>query len=847
MTAPVPPSPAQGRTLVRPKLAAGAQAPPAGFLSRGLLRTAKAACAGGAVVAVGLAVLPAPRGSESFDLAFHDWRAAGPLFDGTSPVPSAGETVAPRQPAPPPMFDAGPTMLAERPGRRPNRRVAALGDAPGGPVADTPAAPLRPADRPVRDERPAADDREPASDIEDELWNDEPPAESDPERGARPPAAEKAVPPAALLGPPAAAAPADPPEANGDDSAALAAELAELRAEVTRLARTPADSPLPPPVSRNAETVAAPPAPLFPDLPPDPAARFDLDLGDGLPLPSVLASLGRASGLNVVAAEDVTGTVTASLRGVTAEEALTALGRAHGFTHSRDGRFVYVTSRAAATAAAEAARARAAADATASRRVVTRLYRPHYVSAQEVVALLTPLLTPGVGVAQATAPAAVGLPLSGEDGGGDSLAQRDAVVVRDYPEALTEIDALLAELDVPPAQVAIEAVILRVALTDETSLGVNFALLDDATNALAVTGAGTVLASATGVPGTAGSVRAVRAAAAAAAVPRYGAGFSTGAAAAGLRLGTVSGKISSFVEALEAYGAVSTVATPSVRVLNKQRGEVVIGQRLGFRTTVVNGAAAAENVQFIDAGTKLVLRPFVAPDGLIRMEVHPEKSTGVIDANGIPQLDTTEVTTNVMVRDGQTVLIAGLMEDTITHDTTGIPVLGSLPLVGGAFRQTKERVTKSELIVLLTPRIVREGPAAARGAYLYAEGKAAIGRAAAGAPAHGRLPKAARLHREAGAAFCEGDLREAWRKSSEAVRYNPHEPRYAFLRRDVAAALCARGDRPTAWTVRRSGDWTDPRILNGPTLDLPAPCPPGCRCGACAGGVARRPRRRRPI
>ena len=849
MTAPAPPT-------LPPKLSRASA--PAGFLSGGLLRTAKLATAAGAGMALTLAVLPAPRASESFEVAMTDWRSRGAWFPGPA-APNGDpadvlkelerESAAPVSPLP-----AAPTLLADADadaaapddGAPAAPRFAALDPSPGGPRTDSPAAPL--ADRPAR--RPAtAPDPDPFGDFE---------FDSGP-----------AVPPAALVD-----LADDPPT---DAAFPVADPLGAVRSGgggPARVAQTPVDSRERVRVSRVRETTAPPvpaeplprdraegigrdllndrPAPVFPAGRGEPVAggafaddgeaRFDLDLGAGAPLPAVLASLGRASGLNVVAGEGVTGTVTASLRGVTAEEALTALGRAHGFTHRREGRFVYLTGRAAADAERAAAETQRLAAEAASRRVVTRLYRPHYVPAGEVVSLLTPLLTPGVGVAQATLPPVVGLPLSGEEAGGDSLAQRDAVVVRDYPEVLTEIDALLEQLDVPPAQVAIEAVILRVALTDETSLGVNFALLDEAARGLAVSGAGVALAGATGIPGTAAAGGAAGGAVQAANAV-YGTGF-TAAEQAGLRLGTVAGSVSSFVEALERFGSVSTVATPSVRVLNKQRGEVVIGRRLGYRTTVVNGATAAENVQFIDAGTKLVLRPFVAPDGLIRLEVHPEKSAGIIDAQGIPQLDTTEVTTNVMVRDGQTVLIAGLIEESVTEDTTGIPVLGTLPLVGGAFRTTTERIEKSELVVLLTPRVVREPVDAARGAWLEAAGRAALDRAAAGVPDHGRLPRAARLHAEARRAYCAGDLREAWRKASEALRLRPTEPAYAALRRDVAAALLARGETPPPLdgpAVRRL-DRPGPAGRPGPGRP-PGPRPAGAR--RVRPGVRLPPLRRR--
>ena len=723
---------------------------------------------------------------------------ASPVRPSRPPLPVLSADPAPADPAPAEPYDADaePLVLDAEP--------LVLDAEPGGPgLADAPGVPdaggASPVPVPVIESlpEPPADDPAPAADV--------------------PPAPVPPIPPA----------PAEPVVIQ-TDAVEPEAPAAVLPAGWTAVA-----------VASAAATPGSQDAPVEPGAA-EPAARFDLDLSDGAALPAVLSTLARVGGLNVVAAEDVTGTVTATLHDVTVEEVLTALGRAHGFTHERVGNVIYVATLAAARARADEALAREAAAVAASRRVVTTLYRPHYVSAVDVAALIAPLLTPEVGLATATAPAEIGVGLDGANAGGDSLTQRDAVLVRDYPEVHEEIAGLLRAFDVPPAQVAIEAVILRVALNDETTLGVNFALLDDAARGLAVSGAGAALTGATGIPGAsavtaagaAGGVGGVAGAAGEVARP-FGTAFSA-ATTAGLKVGTVAGSVSSFVEALERFGTVSTVATPSVRVLNKQRGEVIIGRRLGYKTTVVNGAAAVENVQFIDAGTKLVLRPFVAPDGLIRLEVHPEKSTGVIDAAGVPQIATTEVTTNVMARDGQTVLIAGLIEETANEESAGVPVLGSLPVIGRAFRQTTERIDRSELVVLLTPRLVDEPADAARGAWLRCRGEEALRRALTGVPHHGRVPRAARLHEMAKAAFCEGELRRAWRLSGEAVRLHPTEPAYAALRRDVAAALAARGDAPPPWAAHSglgAGDWTDPAVFG------PDPCGPGCGCGRCAGGL----------
>jgi type IV pilus assembly protein PilQ len=116
-------------------------------------------------------------------------------------------------------------------------------------------------------------------------------------------------------------------------------------------------------------------------------------------------------------------------------------------------------------------------------------------------------------------------------------------------------------------------------------------------------------------------------------------------------------------------------------------------------------------VEFLKVGAQLCLRPFVSSDGLIRMEVHPELSTGSVKTEGgftLPNKETTQVTTNVMVRDGCTVVIGGLMREEIETTGSQVPLLGSLPFVGPAFRSMNETLQRREILVLITPHIVYE-------------------------------------------------------------------------------------------------------------------------------------------
>jgi hypothetical protein len=160
------------------------------------------------------------------------------------------------------------------------------------------------------------------------------------------------------------------------------------------------------------------------------------------------------------------------------------------------------------------------------------------------------------------------------------------------------------------------------------------------------------------------------------------------------------------------------LANPKVLALNKQRGEVHVGNEDGYITTTVTENAQTQSVQMFETGTKLIFRPYIGDDGYIRMEIHPEDSTGGVTLQGqqsLPHKTTTEVTTNVMVKDNHTIVIGGLFRETTTSFRNQVPGLGSLPLVGYAFRQHQDTKQRQEVIILLTPHIIKDQDAYARG------------------------------------------------------------------------------------------------------------------------------------
>lgn len=429
----------------------------------------------------------------------------------------------------------------------------------------------------------------------------------------------------------------------------------------------------------------------------DSKETFSLQIQDA-EIMQVLDMLGELSETNILAGQGVAGTITANLKNVTPRQALDAILRSRDLTSESEGAFTYVMTQAEMEQKKKS-----------NRKVVTKLYTPFYVSAKELQNLITPLLTENVGLVSLTTPSEIGISPDETNAGGDSLAQNDALVVRDYPEILEEVDRLLEKMDVPPMQVVIEAMIISVLLNDDMRFGVNFAMLGDNGRSLLVDGNGQTLNGSSGFPGSGGS----------SIVPPTGQFIAD---VAGLKYGFLRGDISGFVEALEDITETNLIASPQLRALNKQKAELIIGDRISYSTITQNGNTSIQNVNFLDSGIVLNMRPFITPDGQIRMEIHPERSTATIsEVTDLPDLQTTEVTTNVMVHDGHTVVIGGLIEERANNTKNQVPFLGAIPVIGNAFRLQRETLRRTELIILITPRIIHPETARAEGETLEYE------------------------------------------------------------------------------------------------------------------------------
>ncbi|MFN3151613.1 hypothetical protein [Bremerella sp.] len=382
----------------------------------------------------------------------------------------------------------------------------------------------------------------------------------------------------------------------------------------------------------------------------------------------VLELLSEQGQLNILPSQNVQGTVSASLTKVDVRTALAAILRSTGYVMQQEGDFIYVGT---------------PEDMLSMQRlqdqVGTRIYRLKYVRATEVQTLLTPMLTEGLGTISISTESKIGIAPDSNNPGSDDYAGVETVIIRDYEQNLLKIDRAILEIDCRPLQVAIEAMILSVQLDDSLDMGVSFEALRQNDHIRLISGF---------PPQSLASL-----------------GLSDG----GLKLGYLDANLSLFVEALESVGETNVIAAPQLLVLNKQKAEILIGEQKGYISTTVTETASTQSVEFLEVGTQLRIRPFITNDGMVRLDVHPEISTGEVRVESgltIPDKEVTQVTTNIMCPDGRTVVIGGLIKSSQSKAAFQIPYLGSLPGAGLLFRQKREELERQELIVLITPRIV---------------------------------------------------------------------------------------------------------------------------------------------
>jgi len=264
------------------------------------------------------------------------------------------------------------------------------------------------------------------------------------------------------------------------------------------------------------------------------------------------------------------------------------------------------------------------------------------------------------------------------------------LLIRTRPAQWAEIESAIKRLDNAPMQVQIETRILEVNLSGELDLGVQWYL-----GKLAGNSASTTVANASDSQGALG-----------------GGGAGLGATDS-LFYSFVSNNLQVALHALETNGRTQVLSAPSLVVMNNQQAQIQVGDNIPISQTTVNtnvSNTTLSSVEYVQTGVILDVVPRINPGGLVYMDIQQQVSdadnTAASDSNGNPRISTRSVSTQVAVQSGQTILLGGLIKQDNSDTASSVPYLGRIPGLRWLFGSTSKSKKRTELIVLITPRVV---------------------------------------------------------------------------------------------------------------------------------------------
>lgn len=417
---------------------------------------------------------------------------------------------------------------------------------------------------------------------------------------------------------------------------------------------------------------------------------------------AVLQLLAETSGKNIVVSDTVQGNVTLRLRNVPWDQALDIVMTTKGLDMRQNGNVIMV-------APAEEIAARETAD----------------LEAQLAISELEPLYSEFLQVNYAKAADLASL-ITGGSGGNTLLSERgslgvddrtNTLLVQDTAERLQDVRRMVRILDVPIKQVLIESRIVVVNDDFSRDLGIRLGVTTDnigPRDLLVTSGTGTgandfadSIAEAFNDPTGQTAIEYP------AQNERYNVNLPIADAAGRFSLALIKSDILVDLElsALEAEGRGEIVSTPRVITANQSEATIKQGVEIPYQQAASSGATT---VQFKEAVLELVVTPQITPDNNIIMDLRVSKDNiGAIIPTGtggtVPSIDTRSVETQVLVADGQTVVLGGIYETERRETVNKVPILGDIPFAGALFRSKQRLDNKAELLIFVTPRILEEG------------------------------------------------------------------------------------------------------------------------------------------
>ncbi len=414
--------------------------------------------------------------------------------------------------------------------------------------------------------------------------------------------------------------------------------------------------------------------------------RISLDFQDA-DIRNILRLLADVSGLNIVISDDVKGKITIKLLNVPWDQALELILKTNGLGQIKEGNIIRIATLSNITKQQDE-EAKAKDSSIKAEDLVTKIIYINYAKAKDLVE-----------------PIKKALSVRGEITIDD---RTNTLIVKDIQQKTEEVSNLIKTLDTPTPQVLIEARIVQATTDFAKNLGIQWGGMYGTTGTDAfLTGYGStgtvapLIFTPSGFIGSTGVISEQ---------PEFAVNLpaATPLGAIGFTFGKLTGdalQLDLRLSAGESKGLTKIISTPKIAVLNNQEAKIEQGESIPYATTSLQGTQTT----FVEANLGLNVTPQVTPDGSVLLKIKTFKNSPGSTRSGAagPSILKKEAQTQVLLKDGETTVIGGIYESANTDTTEGIPWLSKIPILGWLFKHKRTDETKTELLVFLTPRIIK--------------------------------------------------------------------------------------------------------------------------------------------
>ncbi|WP_165815700.1 type IV pilus secretin PilQ [Acinetobacter sp. AM] len=434
--------------------------------------------------------------------------------------------------------------------------------------------------------------------------------------------------------------------------------------------------------------------------------KISLDFQD-IEVRRVLQLLADFTGINMVAADTVQGNITLRLKDVPWDQALDIILKTKNLDKRRNGNVIWIAP-VTELIKAEDEEAKAIAQSIKLAPIQTEYLRLSYAKAADVFKLVTDSRKEAgknTGVNNQDSLALESL-LSAR-GSIVSDDRTNTLIVNDTAQNIDKIRKMVDLLDVQVQQVMVEARIVRASTSFTKEMGVKWGILSQGVNSnndLLVGGSDQTLWDLK-TPDDDGKYTIQR-------PDNLNVDLGVTNPAGQIAFSLIS--LSDFMldlelSALQADGYGEVISTPKVLTGDKQKAKVATGQEVPYQTTTNSASGSTATTSFKEALLSLEVTPSITPDGKVQMQLDIAKDSIAGEApNGELILNKNTITTNVLVNNGETVILGGVFEQTTSNSQTKVPFLGDIPYIGALFRKDTKSDDKQELLIFVTPRIVND-------------------------------------------------------------------------------------------------------------------------------------------